>query len=102
YLNVAFGLDVRYISGYKADGYSPLTGQFYSQSDTTIRQHLPDITPYVHMRIRTFTAYVRLENLNTVRFSQYGFGFTGNNFVAPNYPSPGLLLRIGIFWGFIN
>jgi hypothetical protein len=102
YLNVAFGLDVRYISGYKADGYSPLTGQFYSQSDTTIRQHLPDITPYVNMRIRTFTAYVRLENLNTVQFSQFGFGFTNNNFAAPNYPSPAMLLRIGIFWGFIN
>jgi hypothetical protein len=101
-LNITFGLDIRYISGYKADGYSPLTGQFYSQSDTTIRQHLPDITGYLHLRIRTFTAYVRTENLNTLQAGPNGFGFTNNNFVAPNYPSPGLLIRIGVFWGFIN
>ena len=102
HLNISFGLELRYFTGYKADGYSPLTGQFYSQNDTTVRQHLPDITAYLHFRIRTFTAYVRTENLNTARAGATGFGFSNNNFVAPNYPSPGLLIRIGIFWGFIN
>jgi hypothetical protein len=101
-LNVSFGTEIRYVSGYKADGYAPLTGQFFTQSDTTIRQHLPDIALYLHMRIRSFTAYIRAENLNAMAFKPNGFGFYNNNFVAPNYPSPGLLIKFGFFWGFIN
>ncbi|HMH24755.1 MAG TPA: putative porin [Puia sp.] len=101
-LNISFGLELRYFTEYKADGYSPLTGQFYTQGDTTVRQHLPDITGYLNFRIKTFTAYIRTENLNTMQFGGTGFGFNNNNFVAPSYPSPGLLIRIGIFWGFIN
>jgi len=101
-LNISFGAEIRYYTGYQADGYAPATGQFYTQSDTTIRQHVPDITGYLHFRIRTFVLYVRAENLNSVRFGPNGFGFTNNNFVAPNYPSPGMLLRFGIFWDFIN
>ena len=31
-----------------------------------------------------------------------GFGFTNVNFSAPNYPLPGLQIRVGIFWGFID
>jgi len=100
-LIVSFGTEVRYVSGYKADGYAPLTGHFFTQSDTTIRQHLPDINLYLHLRIRSFTAYVRMENLNTMAFKN-GFGWYNNNFVAPSYPSPGLLLKFGFFWGFVN
>jgi hypothetical protein len=101
-LNLSFGVEARYVSAYKADGYAPVTGQFFTQSDTTIRQRLPDISLYLHLRIRSFTAYVRAENVNAIAFSPNGFGFYHNNFVAPNYPSPGMILRFGFFWGFIN
>lgn len=100
-LNINFGLEIRYVSGYKADGYAPLSGQFFTQSDTTIRQHLPDITPYLALRIRSFTAYLRAENANTMRFTN-GFAFNNYNFIAPNYPSAALLIRFGFFWSFIN
>jgi hypothetical protein len=96
------GTEMRYISGYEADGYSPANGQFYSQNTTTIRQHLPDITAYMHLRIRSFTFYLRVENLNSIAFKPLGFGWYNNNFVAPNYPSPGMLIRYGFFWGFVN
>jgi putative beta-barrel porin len=101
-LNISFGLEFRYYTAYKADGYNPLAGQFFTQNDTTIRMHLPDITPYVNFRIRSFTAYVRVENLNTAQIGSNGFGFTNYNFVAPNYPNTGLRIRVGIFWGFVN
>jgi hypothetical protein len=101
-LFASFGTEIRYVSGYKADGYSPLTGQFFYQGDTTIRQRLPDIAFYLHMRVRSFTAYVRVENLNAIGFSPHGFGFYKNNFIAPGYPSPGQVLRFGFIWGFIN
>jgi hypothetical protein len=99
-LNINFGLEIRYISGYQADGYAPLSGQFFTQSDTTIRQHLPDITPYLSLRIRSFTAYIRTENVNAL--DPATLSFNKNNFVAPNYPSPALLIRFGFFWSFIN
>ena len=101
-LQTSFGTEIRYISAYKADGYAPLTGQFFTQSDTTIRQRLPDISLYVHLRIRSFTAYVRAENLNAIAFSPLGFGWYHNNFVAPGYAYPGMILRFGFFWGFVN
>jgi hypothetical protein len=98
----SFGTEIRYISAYKADGYAPLTGQFYSQGDTTVRQHLPDISVYLHLRIRSFTAYTRVEGLNALAFSPTGFGFYHNNFVAPDYPSPAMVIRFGFIWGFID
>ncbi|MES1221499.1 MAG: putative porin, partial [Bacteroidota bacterium] len=102
-LRLAFGLEFRYYTAYKADGYDPLTGQYYTQNDTTIRMHLPDITAYVHLRIRSFTAYIRAENLNTARINTTnGFSFNNYNFSAPNYPSSGFRVRIGFFWGFVN
>jgi len=97
-----FGVEARYISGYKADGYTPLSGQFFSQNDTTIRQHLPDINFFVHLRIRSFTAYVRAENINSMAFGPNGFGWYHNNLVTPTYATPGFLLRFGFFWGFVN
>jgi len=101
-LNVSFGAELRYFTPYKADGYSPVIGQFFIQNSTVIREQLPDITAYLNLRIRSFTAYVRAENLNTAQFNVNGFGFTNYNFVAPGYPNTGLRLRLGIFWGFVN
>jgi hypothetical protein len=100
-LNISFGAELRYMSPYKADGYAPVTGQFFSQ-DSTIHQRLPDINLYLHFRVRSFTAYLRAENLNAMKFSPRGYGYYGNNFVAPNYPYPGLNIRFGFFWGFVN
>lgn len=100
-LVLSFGTELRYISPYKADGYSPAVGQFFSQN-TTVTQHLPDINLYLHFRIRSFTAYIRTENVNAIAFSPHGFGFYHNNFVAPWYPSPGLIIRYGFYWNFIN
>ena len=101
-LFLSFGTEIRYISTYKADGYSPLTGQFFTQGDSTIAQRLPDINLYLHLRIRSFTGYVRIENLNAIAFKPNGYGFYGNNFVAPSYPEPGMVIRFGVIWGFIN
>ena len=100
-LNTAFGLEFRYHTPYKADAYSPLLGQFYFQDNTTI-SNTPDVSAYVHFRIKSFTAYVRAENLNTFRVAGANSGFTNNNIAAPNYPTPGLIIRVGIFWSFVN
>lgn len=99
-LNIAFGLEGRYHTPYKADNYSPVFGQFFYQDSVTI-SNLPDVHAFLHFRIRSFKAYVRAENLNTARLFG-GFQFNNNNLAAPGYPTPGLNIRFGVYWSFVN
>jgi hypothetical protein len=99
-LNLSTGVDLRYNTPYKADNYSPILGQFFYQDVQSIAVR-PDIAAYVNFRIMKFTAFTRLENLNTLSF-KYGFGFKDSNLAAPLYSYPGLVFRLGVFWGFVN
>lgn len=99
-LNISTGIEFRYFTPFTANNYSPVLGQFVPQ-DTFKIKNLPDISAFVHFRIKSFTAYIRGENLNTADFSN-GFGFTNNNFAAPHYPTQGFIFRFGIQWGFVN
>jgi hypothetical protein len=99
-LVISTGLDIRYYSPYFADNYSPVLGQFFYQTERKIAIR-PDVAAYTNFRIRSFTSYVRVENLNTIT-QRYGFGFKDNNLAAPLYPNPGMVFRLGIFWNFVN
>jgi Putative porin len=99
-LNLSTGVEFRYHTPIKADGYSPVLGQFYLQNDTTIN-NLPDITAYLHFRIRSMYMFIRAENLNALQTSP-SFGFFNNNLTTPSQPMPGLFIRFGIYWGFVN
>ena len=99
-LMLSTGIEARYFSAYKANGYSPLVGQFFSQ-DSVVIKNLPDITLFTQFRIRNFAGYLRAENLNTARFDQ-GLTWTNNNFAAPLYPTQGLMIRFGVQWWFVN
>ena len=99
-LHLSTGLEVRYYSPYKAYGYSPLNGQWVSQ-DAAIVRNIPDMSAYMHFRIRGFKGFLRAENLNTMSFSD-GFGFTNNNFAAPSYPTQGFIFRFGVQWWYVN
>lgn len=99
-LGLSTGLEIRYYTPYKANNYSPLNGQFVPQDSVTI-SNKPDIAVFLHFRIKSFTGFIRAENLNTVSF-QNGFGFVDNNFAAPTYPTQGLIIRFGVRWWFVN
>jgi hypothetical protein len=99
-LNLSTGIEGRYYTPFKAYNYSPVMGQFFPQ-DTVLIKNRPDMSAFFHFRIKSFTGLIRFENLNTIDFSQ-GFGFTHNNFAAPNYPTPGLVFRVGVQWNFVN
>lgn len=102
-LDIAFGAEVRYHTPYKADGYSPVLGKFYYQDSVTIRDKVPDIAGYVNFRIKSFKLYFRVENLNTAQVTEKGgFAFTNNNQDVMGYPYPGMQIRMGIFWSFVN
>ena len=100
-LNLSTGLEVRYHTPYKADNYSPVLGQFFYQDSITI-SNVPEISAFMHFRIRTFKGYIRAENLNSLRYNGGGLNFTRNNLAAPGYPYPGLVIRFGIYWSFVN
>ena len=100
-LFLSLGIEGRFYTPYKADGYSPLTGQFYYQNDTTLHNR-PDVDVYLNFRIKSFKAFVRLENLNTIDKNGNNIGFIDHNFVAPHYPQNALWLRLGIWWNFVN
>ncbi|MDQ6902677.1 MAG: putative porin [Bacteroidota bacterium] len=99
-LNLSTGIEAKYNTPYKANNYSPVMGQFFPQ-DTTVIKNLPEVNIFFDFRIKTFTGIVKIENLNTVDVS-HGFGFTNNNFAAPNYPTPGFYFRLGVIWSFVN
>ncbi len=107
-LKIAMGFDTRYRTNYKANGYSPLLGQFFYQDQTVVKYKLPDVDAFIHFKISSFRAFIRAENLNTFRALPYAtgggrhFGFTNSNFAAPGYPYPGLIIRFGVYWGFVN
>ncbi|HTE12881.1 MAG TPA: putative porin [Chitinophagaceae bacterium] len=100
-LLLATGFEIKYNTPYKADGYSPLLGQFYYRDSGTVNLKVPTINAYFHFRVKSFTAYIRVENLNTIS-TKNGFGFTNNNLSINGYPYPGMLIRVGIFWSFVN
>lgn len=99
-LLISFGLELRYYTPYYADQYSPLLGRFFNQNTVKVKMEIPETAAYLHFRIKSFTAYVRTENLNA--FNPAGGGFTNNNIVSPGYPYPGLQFRLGVFWSFVN
>jgi hypothetical protein len=100
-LNISTGMEFRYHTAYKADGYSPALGQFYYQDSITIKNQLPEISAYLHFRIRPMKFFIRAENLNTVRVLG-NLNFTNNLIETPGYPMPGLQLRLGVYWSFVN
>lgn len=100
-LDLATGFEVRYSTPYKADNYSPFTGQFFYQDSYTIHNR-PEVNFFFDFRIKRFTAYLRFENLNTLSKNTGTWGFNENNYSAQYYPQPGLWIRLGIFWSFIN
>lgn len=101
-LKIAMGFDTRYRTNYKANNYSPLIGQFFYQDTAVVKYKLPDIAAFVHFRINSFRAFIRAENLNTFRVVDGQGLFTNNNLNAPDYPYPGLIIRFGVNWGFVN
>ena len=99
-LLLSTGIELRYYSDYKADNYSPFTGQFFYQNSFTTSNR-PDINLFFHFQIKSFKSFVRLENVNTLDLSK-GFSFTKYNYVSQQYPMQGLWFRFGVWWNFVN
>jgi hypothetical protein len=97
----AMGFEIRYHTPYKADNYSPFTGQFFFQDNYTINNR-PEVNAFFNFRIKSFKAFVRAENLNTLGLNTGKIGFTQNNLAARHYPQQSLWIRVGVWWTFVN
>lgn len=99
-LFLSTGVEIRYHTAYKADGYSPFLGKYYYQNKETIKNR-PDINLFLHFRIKSFKGFIRIENLNSLNPSK-GLEFSKPNMISPLYPTTTLWTRFGIWWNFIN
>jgi len=99
-LFLSTGVELRYHTAYKADGYSPFLGKYFYQNRETLRNR-PDINLFLHFRIKSFKGFIRIENLNSLNTSK-GFEFSKPNMVSALYPTTTLWTRVGIWWNFIN
>ena len=92
-LNLYTGLEGKYNTPYYADDYSPVLGQFFYQNMQQITNK-PDVAAFIHFRIKSLSAYVRGENLNTLVWD--------NNYVSSLYPANNFGIRVGLRWWFVN
>jgi len=99
-LNLSTGLEVRYFTPFETYNYSPIMGQFAPQDSVKLK-NLPDVHAFLHFRIKSFTAFIRTENLNTL-YLKNGFNFVNNNYATPYIPTQGMIFRLGIRWWFVN
>ena len=99
-LFLSTGVEIKYNSAYKADNYSPFLGKYFVQNNNTISNR-PEISAYLHFRIKSFKGFFRLENLNTLN-PKSGFSFNKLNFMTTDNPDTGLWTRLGIWWNFVN
>lgn len=99
-LFLSTGIEIKYTTAYKADNYSPFLGKYFVQNTNTIHNR-PDISAFLHFRIKSFKGFFRLENLNTLNVTD-GFAFNKLNFMTNDNPGTGLWTRFGIWWNFVN
>ena len=97
-LFLSTGLEFRYHSKYKPSGYSPFNGQFFYQDSYSLYNR-PDINFFFNFRIKSFKAFFRAENLNTLIPPS---GYKQYNYSVEQYPTQSVWIRFGVWWNFVN
>ncbi|MDC1401711.1 putative porin [Flavobacteriaceae bacterium] len=88
------GITGHYFSGYYADQYNPLLGDFIRQDRHTIGEY-PRIDVFVNAKIKQTRIYFKYEHFNS--------SFTGYNFYsAVGYPYRDRIIRFGVVWNFFQ
>lgn len=93
-LFVQTGITFQYFTGYYANDYNPLIGEFYVQDRKEIG-NFPLMDFFINAKIRQFRLFLKAEHFNS--------GFTGYNYYsAPNYPYRDFTIRFGVIWDFFS
>ncbi len=92
YLQLEYGIDIRYCSAYQGYAYRPSTGAFYIQ-DVHKLGNYPYIDVFAVMRVKRTRFFIRYEHVNS--------DLTGGNyFPVLNYPVKKRFLKYGFYWHF--
>jgi Putative porin len=93
-LNLRGGFDAVFTDAYYAQGYNPLSGQFYVQNKEKLSFY-PQIDAHVNFTIDKFNGFLLYENLYSA--------FSGDAYyAAPNYPMRSANFRFGVLWRFLD
>lgn len=92
-LLMSIGLNTHYQSNYFADGYDPITQQFYLQNDFELPDYfLADV--FVNIKIKTVRLFLKYAYIN----QKAGKGY----FATPYYPGQPKGLDLGLSWMFYD
>lgn len=94
-LQSRFGIDMTYNTNYFANGYFPLTGQFFIQN-TQSTKFYPVFDVWFSFKIKTFRIFLKMDHVNEGLFKQPNY----YNFY--NYPAMQRTFRIGLSWRFYD
>jgi hypothetical protein len=94
-LQSRFGIDMTYNTNYFANGYFPLTGQFYLQNITNTKFY-PTFDVWFSFKIKTFRIFLKVDHVNEGLFKQPNY----YNFY--NMPATQRAFRIGLSWRFYD
>lgn len=89
------GIDVYYNTNYKANGYFPLTGQFYVQNAETLKFY-PTMDVFINVQVAELVIFLKMEHVNQGMFKENGY------FNAYKYPAPPRAFKVGIVWRFYS
>ena len=92
-LLISLGLNAHYQSGYFADGYDPVTQQFYLQNNFELPEYLlADV--FIDLKIETVRIFLKYYYLNQKKGEGY--------FASPYYPGQPKGLDLGLSWMFYD
>lgn len=90
------GIDMHWKSSYKADGYDPVTQQFYHQNVFAVYSY-PVIDLFLNFRIKNFGAFLKFSHCNEGWLAP-----APGYFVTPLYPGQKKAFDIGLSWAFFD
>ena len=88
------GVDMHWKSSYKADGYDPVTQQFFLQDAFNVYSY-PVMDLFLNFRIKSFCGFLKFSHWNE-HLLPPGY------FVTPFYPGQKMALDIGVNWSFFD
>lgn len=94
-LQSRFGIDMTYNANYFANGYFPLTGQFFVQN-TEVTKFYPVFDVWFSFKIKTFRIFLKVDHVNEGLFKQ------SNYYNFYDFPGMQRAFRIGLSWRFYD
>ena len=91
----AFGVDLRYYTPFLANGYFPLTGQFYKQ-DYQEMKFYPVLDIFLNVKVKSLRVFLVGTNISSFFGKQKGY-YTGYL-----YPAADATFKFGLAWRFFE